>query len=77
MKISLVIPVFNESGNIYRLEKEIRSVLTSSAIEWECIWVDDASTDDSWKEILNLDEPNVGILLKKKQRTSHCNYGWD
>jgi glycosyltransferase involved in cell wall biosynthesis len=65
MKVSLVIPVFNESGNIYRLEKEIRRVLTSSAIEWECIWVDDASTDDSWKEILNLEEPNVGVLLKK------------
>lgn len=65
MNISVVIPVHNESGNISSLEKEIRTCFDTIGIVWECIWVDDASTDNSWQEIHNLLKPNRGIKLQK------------
>jgi len=66
MEISVVVPVHNESGNILNLENEIRKVLTSSGLSWECIWVDDASQDSSWQEIKKLKFPNRGVSLKNQ-----------
>lgn len=42
--LSLVIPVHNEAGNVLALAEEIDRAL-ESLDTWECIWVDDASTD--------------------------------
>ena len=66
MKISVVVPVYNESENIVNLESEIRNALTSSGLSWECIWVDDASRDGSWQEIQKLEFPNRGISLRNQ-----------
>jgi glycosyltransferase involved in cell wall biosynthesis len=66
MEISVVIPIHNESENIFFLEAEIRKVLTSSGLTWECIWVDDASQDSSWQEIKKLKSPNRGVSLKNQ-----------
>jgi glycosyltransferase involved in cell wall biosynthesis len=66
MEISVVVPVHNESDNILNLENEIRKVLTSSGLSWECIWVDDASQDSSWQEIKKLKFPNRGVSLKNQ-----------
>ena len=49
--ISIIIPVYNETGNIPSLYNEIVSTLYHF-IEYEIIFVDDASTDGS-KELLN------------------------
>jgi len=64
VNISLVIPVYNEFGNIHNLEKEIRSNLENLDINWECIWVDDSSTDKTWEDILVLPKSNRGIRLR-------------
>lgn len=66
MEISVVVPVHNESDNILNLENEIRTVLTSTGLSWECIWVDDASQDSSWQEIKKLKFPNKGVSLKNQ-----------
>ena len=66
MEISVVVPVHNESDNILNLENEIRAVLTSTGLSWECIWVDDASQDSSWQEIKKLKFPNRGVSLKNQ-----------
>lgn len=69
-EISLVIPVFNEEESLPELEEAIKSALKDS-YTYEVIFVDDGSSDASWKEIKKLSESkNVvrGIAL------SH-NYG--
>jgi len=43
--ISLVIPVKDEEANVEFLALEIEKVFEDSSREWECIWVDDGSTD--------------------------------
>ncbi len=45
--ISLVIPVYNEEGNLTRLMERIRPVMTVMARPYEVVFVDDGSRDGS------------------------------
>ena len=46
-KVSIVIPLKDEAENIGPLALELNSVLSAQPWTWECIWVDDGSTDGS------------------------------
>jgi glycosyltransferase involved in cell wall biosynthesis len=59
-KISIVIPIHNESGNIYSLNAELEKVLPTLAPTHEIIYVNDASTDASFQELSTL--KNVTII---------------
>ncbi len=50
-QLSIVIPVFNEKENISPLLAEIRAALKSLNRPYECVFVDDGSTDGSVEEI--------------------------
>ncbi len=50
IEVSIVIPVFNEEGNIQRLYEELLQVSDKRLI-WEIIFVDDGSSDSSWETI--------------------------
>ncbi len=71
--ISLVLPMFNEEGNIVPLFNEIKDVMTSlenstEGFIWEVIYVDDASTDNSAnfvKELMKT-SPNVRLVAFEK-----------
>ncbi|MDP8233402.1 MAG: glycosyltransferase family 2 protein [Candidatus Saelkia tenebricola] len=52
MKLSVIIPAYNEEGNIPELIKKIKEVL--SGYEKEIILVDDGSTDNSFKVALDM-----------------------
>lgn len=60
MKISVVVPVHNEAGNIVPLINEIVTAM-QSADAYEIIYVDDGSTDES-PAILKQALQNVGTL---------------
>ena len=65
MNFSIVIPIFNEKKNIRNLVNEIKNYLSSSEFDFEIILVNDASTDDSLKEIslLSSENPNIVKVL--------------
>ena len=46
-KVSVVVPVFNEEGNVEPLVEEIAAVMNQQNPEWELWLVDDGSTDAS------------------------------
>ena len=46
--LSLVIPLYNEAENLPVLAAEIRQALEPTARSWECLFVDDGSTDGSF-----------------------------
>jgi glycosyltransferase involved in cell wall biosynthesis len=71
MDISVVIPLFNEAESLPELESWIRQVMDTNHYSYEIIFVDDGSTDDSWKIIGNLKTENPVIKGIKFQR----NYG--
>jgi glycosyltransferase involved in cell wall biosynthesis len=45
LEVSLVIPVKDEAENVLLLADEIRAAMEPSPYAWECIWVDDGSSD--------------------------------
>jgi len=58
---SVVVPVFNEEGNISLLYKELVTVLKSLNLPFEIIFVDDGSTDNSLQEIKRLALKDVAV----------------
>src|SRR3989344_7206278 len=63
-KISLVVPVYNESKNIGPLHKELVSTLRGLGVSFEIIFVDDGSLDGTDIELKKL-FPAKLILLEK------------
>jgi glycosyltransferase involved in cell wall biosynthesis len=57
IKVSIIIPVFNKSEWIIQT---LQSVSSQTYENWECIIVDDGSTDDSWPLISSYVEMNEG-----------------
>jgi dolichol-phosphate mannosyltransferase len=51
-EISVVVPLHDEAGNVQPLVRKILDVLIPQAQRIELILVDDASTDDTWGEII-------------------------
>ena len=51
LDLSLIIPLKNEAPNVVPLRDEIDAVLRPLSYSWECIWVDDGSTDHTCSEI--------------------------
>lgn len=44
-RISVVVPVYNEEGNVAELHREIKEVCDKNHYEYEIIFIDDGSTD--------------------------------
>ncbi len=66
--ISIIVPVFNEEENIAAVHTEILRVLRTMNVLFEVIFVDDGSTDHSWKNIEDVVVKNSntkGIRLRK------------
>jgi undecaprenyl-phosphate 4-deoxy-4-formamido-L-arabinose transferase len=51
---SVVVPVFNSETALSDLTNQIADVFTAMQCTWELIFVDDHSSDGSWKTILSL-----------------------
>jgi len=47
MKLSIVIPVYNEAENLPLLHASIESSLSGAGLDWEAVYVDDGSSDGS------------------------------
>lgn len=70
MKISVVIPVFNEEACLEELWKRLGPVLRGTGLDFEVILVDDASEDRTWNLIQDLHHRELrikGIRLAQQQ----------
>ena len=63
MKISFVIPVYQNEGAISKTYEQIRSVFAHSLPrhDFELVFVDDGSTDKSWSEIIDCRQTDVRV----------------
>jgi len=77
MDISLIIPLFNEAESIPELFSWIQKVMTNNGFSYEVIFINDGSTDDSWKIIKSLqaEHPEVkGIKFRRNYGKSPALY---
>ena len=61
MNISVVIPLLNEEESLKELHDWIVSVMQSNSFSYEILFIDDGSTDTSWKVISKLSETNPNV----------------
>ncbi len=54
MDISVVVPVYNEQECVRELASEIDTALIPLQPSWECVWVDDGSTDGTLDALRSL-----------------------
>lgn len=57
-EVSIVVPVKDEEENVAVLAKEIDVSMDRVGYGWECVWIDDGSTDSTGKELMKLHEGN-------------------
>lgn len=77
MDISLVIPLYNEAESIPDLFSWIQKVMRANNFSYEIIFVNDGSTDESWKIIkeLRTTHPEVrGIAFRRNYGKSPALY---
>lgn len=65
--LSIVVPVYNEEGNVTLLTQKIDEGLTG--YQYEIIYIDDCSTDKTRQEVKDLNHPKVVLVELRK------NYG--
>jgi len=64
MKLSVVIPVYNEQGTILQVISAVQAV----ALEKEIIIVDDGSSDGTREVLATIEDPSVRVILHEKNR---------
>ena len=81
VKLSIVIPIFNEEENIALLYEELNSVLSSMSLDYEIIFVDDGSSDKSLAKIRAIQENDDSVLCisfrKNFGQTAAMSAGFD
>ena len=61
--LSILVPVFNEEGNLSLLHEKLVAALKKAGRAYEVIFVDDGSSDGSFEILLDLRENNPNIKI--------------
>lgn len=65
--LSVVIPLFNESGNIRLLLNNLNHVLEENGYDYEVIFVNDGSTDGSFDVLESVKSQRIRVISFKKR----------
>jgi len=65
--LSIVIPAFNEAGNVRPLYEELRRVVADIHVAAEIIFVDDGSSDATYEEVRRLHESDRRVKCVRLQ----------
>ncbi len=60
-ELSIVVPAFNEEGNILNLYTELTKTLGPLEMSWELLYVDDGSKDGTWEQIVSLNKVTENV----------------
>jgi len=71
MDLSIVVPLLNEEESLPELAEWIENVCRENKISYEIIFIDDGSTDDSWRVIQQIKSRNPDVKGIRFRR----NYG--
>jgi len=66
--LSVVLPVFNEEDNLEPLHSRLTDALKPAGFEYEVLYVDDGSTDGSWRVLKELAAADPRVRLVRLRR---------
>ena len=75
--LSIIVPLYNEADNIRTLAGEINQAMAKENYGWECLWVDDGSTDDGpdiLEQLASEDPHHIHISFEKNTGQSAALY---
>ena len=75
MAISVVVPVYNEEGNVAELHREIKEVCEAEGYEYEIIFIDDGSRDRTVEICKSLHPLKLVVLRKNFGQTAAMDAG--
>lgn len=71
MDVTVIVPLYNEEESLVELHDWIKRVMTENNLSYEIIFVNDGSTDNSWKVLQDLQKANPEVHAIRFRR----NYG--
>ena len=73
---SVVVPVYNEQGNVEKLNQEIKQVMTSLRQNYEVIYINDGSTDRTIDELKELKRVKIVDLNRNYGQATALDAGF-
>jgi glycosyltransferase involved in cell wall biosynthesis len=67
-KVSVVVPLLNEEATVAELYDETRRALDEVSPDWEIVFVDDGSTDGSYRELVRLHAAYTNVRVVRLRR---------
>lgn len=68
LQLSVVIPVYNEEGNLVPLHNELSEILQTLEMSYEILYVDDGSGDDSFAQLKELHQQDLHVRVIQFRR---------
>jgi dolichol-phosphate mannosyltransferase len=66
--VSVVVPLLNEEATLEQLYRELDAALAPSGLDWEVVFVDDGSTDGSYRELVRLHAAHLNVRVVRLRR---------
>ena len=66
--LSVVVPLLNEEATLEQLYRELEAALSATGLEWEVVFVDDGSTDGSYRELVRLHAAHLNVRVVRLRR---------
>jgi dolichol-phosphate mannosyltransferase len=66
--LSVVVPLLNEEATLEQLYSELDTALAAADLDWEVVFVDDGSTDGSYRELVRLHAAHLNVRVVRLRR---------
>jgi glycosyltransferase involved in cell wall biosynthesis len=66
--LSVIVPLLNEESTLEQLYGEVATALDATGCEWEVVFVDDGSTDGSYRELVRLHAAHLNVRVVRLRR---------
>src|SRR2546425_353811 len=66
--VSIVVPLLNEEATLNALYHEVQAALAALETDWELVYVDDGSTDGSYRELVRLHAAYENVRVVRLRR---------
>ena len=67
MKLSLVVPCYNEEGNVEKFYEEVKKAFTGKVEDYEFVFVNDGSKDNTYPLLKSRCSPSAAISARRQR----------